>query len=59
MLLGLQFIKHCLQFSDAALNDLYWSPNIVLLIKLRRMRCVGHVMCMGDRRDIQGFGEET
>ena len=28
------------------LNSLYSSPNIVQVIKLRRMRWVGHVACM-------------
>ena len=32
------------------LNDLYSSPNTVLVIKLRRMRYVGHVACMGSGR---------
>jgi hypothetical protein len=31
------------------LSDLYCSPNIVWVIKLRRMRWVGHVACMGER----------
>jgi len=30
------------------LNDPYSSPNI-WMIKLRRMRCTGHVACMGER----------
>ena len=30
------------------LNDLYSSPNIVRVIKLRRMRCAGHVAHMGE-----------
>jgi len=30
------------------LNDLYSSPNIVRVIKLRRMRWTGHVACMGE-----------
>ena len=34
------------------LNDLYSSPNIVWVIKLRRMRCVGHVAHMGKRRGV-------
>ena len=34
------------------LNDLYCSPNIVQVIKSRRMRWVGHVACMGDKRGI-------
>ena len=32
------------------LNDLYCSPNIVQVIKSRRMRWVGHVVCMGEGR---------
>ena len=30
------------------LNDLYSSPNIVRVIKSRRMRWAGHVACMGE-----------
>ena len=32
------------------LNDLYCSPNIVRVIKLRRMRWTGHVARMGEER---------
>jgi hypothetical protein len=32
------------------LYDLYSSPNIIWVIKLRRMRWAGHVVRMGDRR---------
>ena len=32
------------------LNDLYSSPNIVRVIKLRRMRWAGHVVRMGEER---------
>jgi len=32
-----------------SLNDLYSSPNIVWVIK-SRMRWVGHVVCVGERR---------
>jgi len=32
------------------LNDLYCSPNIVWVIKSRRMRW--HVVCMGERRGV-------
>jgi len=39
-------------------HDLYSSPNIVQVIKLRRMRWVGHVASMG-KTYIQGFGGET
>jgi len=32
------------------LKDLYRSPNIVRVIKSRRMRWMGHVACMEERR---------
>jgi len=32
------------------LNDLYFSPNIIRVINLRKMRWKGHVACMGERR---------
>ena len=42
------------------LNHLYSSPNIVRVIKPRRMRWAGHVACMGEEEGcIQGFGGET
>jgi hypothetical protein len=34
------------------LNDLYCSPNIAGVIKLRRMGWAGHVACMGERRGV-------
>ena len=34
------------------LNDLYSSPNIVQLIKSRRIRWAGHVGHMGERRGV-------
>jgi hypothetical protein len=33
------------------LNDLYCLPNIIRVIKSRRMRWAGHVTRMGERRD--------
>jgi len=33
-------------------NDLYSSPNIVRVIKLRRIRWVGHVARMGERKGV-------
>jgi len=36
------------------LNDLYFSPNIVRVIKSRRMRWTGHVGCMGGERGCIG-----
>jgi hypothetical protein len=37
------------------LHSLYSSPNIVRVMKPRRMRWVGHVARMGERC-LQGFG---
>ena len=34
------------------LNDLYCSPNIVRVIKCRRMRWAGHVARMGEERGV-------
>ena len=34
------------------LNDLYSSPNIVQMIKSRRMRWAGHVARMEEGRDV-------
>jgi hypothetical protein len=41
------------------LNNLYCSPNIVRVMKSRRMRWAGHVARRGEERRVQGFGEET
>jgi hypothetical protein len=42
------------------LNDLYSSPNIIRVMKSRRMRWAGHVARMGGKeRCIQDFGGET
>jgi hypothetical protein len=32
------------------LNELYSTPNIISVIKSRRMGLAGHVACMGERR---------
>ena len=37
---------------NEALNDLYSSPNIVRVFKSRRMRWVGQVARMGERRGV-------
>ena len=34
------------------LNDLYSSPNIVRVIKSRKMRWAGHVACIGEERGV-------
>jgi len=36
------------RWHNEELNDLYSSPNIVRVIKSRRMRWVGHVVRMGE-----------
>jgi hypothetical protein len=38
------------------LNDLYCSPNIIRVLKSRRMRWAGHG---GEERCIHGYGGET
>ena len=44
---------------NEGLNDLYCLPNIVRVIKSRRMRWAEHVACMGgDERRTQCFGGE-
>jgi len=42
----------CRKLHTEELNDLYFSPNIVRVIKWRRMRWAGHVACMGERRGV-------
>ena len=37
---------------------MYSSPNIIRVIKSRRMKWAGYVARMGERR-VQGFGGET
>jgi len=46
---------------NEGLNDLYSSPNIVRVIKSRRMRWAGHVARMGEERGCIGEtgGKET
>jgi hypothetical protein len=37
------------------LNEMYSSPNIVWVIKLGRIRWVGNITHMGDRRGVYRF----
>ena len=37
----------CRRLHNEELNDLYCSPNIIWVIKSRRMRWAGHVVRMG------------
>jgi len=41
------------------LNDLYSPPNIVQVIKSRKMSWTGHVARGGEERHIQDLGGET
>jgi len=40
------------RLNNEELNDLYCSPNIVRVIKSRRMRWAGHVARMGEERGV-------
>ena len=40
------------KLQNEELNDLYSSPSIVWVIKSRRIRWVGHVAPMGEKRGI-------
>jgi hypothetical protein len=40
------------QFHNDEIHHLYSSPNIVRVIKSRRMRWAGHVACMGEGRGV-------
>jgi hypothetical protein len=42
----------CRKLHSEELNDPYCSPSIVRVIKLRRMRWVGHVAHMGEGRGV-------
>ena len=44
----------CRRLHNEELNDLYCSPNIVRVIKWRRMRWTGHVERMGEERGCIG-----
>jgi hypothetical protein len=39
----------CIMYICVYVNVLYSSPNIIWVIKSRRMRRAGHVACMGER----------
>jgi hypothetical protein len=42
----------CRKLYNEELNDLYSLPNIVRVVKSRRMRWAGHVAHMGERRGV-------
>jgi hypothetical protein len=43
----MRFVSLSIKLDNEELNDLYCSPNIVRVIKSRRMRWAGHVARMG------------
>ena len=49
----------CIKLYNEEPNDLYCSPNIVRVIKSRRMRWAVHVARMGRGEAYKGFGGET
>jgi hypothetical protein len=51
-LLALLGVHHFLHVSRIRVNDLYSSPNIVRVIKSRRMRWAGHAARVGERRGV-------
>jgi len=48
-----------IRLHNEELNGLYFAPNIVRVIKSRRMRWAGHIARIGKRSCVQGFGGET
>jgi hypothetical protein len=40
------------KLNNEELSDLYSLPNIVRVVKSRRLRWVGHVACMGEGRGV-------
>ena len=46
-----EVIGECRRLHNEELSDQYSSPNIIRVIKSRRMRCAWHVACMGERGD--------
>jgi hypothetical protein len=47
------------KFHNDELHSLYSSPNIVSVIKSRRMRWAGHMACMVEEECLQGFDWEA
>jgi len=42
----------CRELHNEELHDLYSSPNVIRVIKSRRMRWAEHLARMGERRDV-------
>jgi len=44
--------EECRNLNNEELNDLYSSPNIIRVIKSKRMKWARHIACMGARRGV-------
>jgi hypothetical protein len=44
---------------NEGLHNFYISPNIIRVIKSRRMRLAGHVAHVGDEKCVQNFGHNA
>jgi len=52
--------KECRRLKNEQFYDLCSSPNIILMIKSRRISCMGHVTCIwGEERIIENFGRKA
>ena len=47
-----EVIREWRKLRHEELYDLYFSPNTVRVIKSRRMRLAGQVVCVGERRGV-------
>ena len=45
-----QVVGDWIRLHNKEIYDMYSSPNVIWVIKSRRMRWLGHVACTGNRR---------
>ena len=51
--------REWVKLHNLELNGLNFLPNIVGVVKSRRMRLAGHVASMGEEKYLQGFGGKS